>query len=203
MRRAGHFRPDYNQRRQNSSTDNQFRVYEFDVKNRLKPGENSITVVFDSTYPYIDRQMKKRALASGVCVPWEKKGRGYVRKSPCNYGWDWGPALATCGIWRNIGLVAFNTGRINNMHIRQKHLSAGEAVDLDVILQADLAGKARVAALVTVELKGAVIDEKQVFFKNGKASARLRVDKPELVAHGMGAQPLYDVSVRLMKKDLF
>ena len=40
---------------------------------------------------------------------WAYPGAGYVRKEPCNFGWDWGPTLITCGIWRKIGIVAFDT----------------------------------------------------------------------------------------------
>ena len=37
-------------------------------------------------------------------------GRAWVRKEPCNFGWDWGPTLVTCGIWRAIELVGVRRG---------------------------------------------------------------------------------------------
>ncbi|KAF4750630.1 hypothetical protein FOZ63_016651, partial [Perkinsus olseni] len=30
---------------------------------------------------------------------------GKIRKEPCSFGWDWGPAIATSGIWKDISVV--------------------------------------------------------------------------------------------------
>ena len=57
---------------------------------------------------------------------WAYPGAGYVRKEPCNFGWDWGPTLITCGIWRNIGLVAFDTARLEDVAIVQDHSQPGK-----------------------------------------------------------------------------
>ena len=35
-----------------------------------------------------------------------------IRKMACSYGWDWGPTLATSGIWRPIRLVGWRTARL-------------------------------------------------------------------------------------------
>ena len=36
----------------------------------------------------------------------------WIRKEPCNFGWDWGPKMVTSGIWRDIELIAFDTARV-------------------------------------------------------------------------------------------
>ncbi len=87
-----------------ATTDNMFRAWEFDVKNYLRPGRNVIEVRFDSTVPYIRQKQAERPLP-GWSAPHEIAGRAYVRKEPCNYGWDWGPVFITCGIWRPISIV--------------------------------------------------------------------------------------------------
>lgn len=37
----------------------------------------------------------------------------YSRKSAYHYGWDWGPRLVTCGIWKSVSLELFDEGRID------------------------------------------------------------------------------------------
>ena len=86
-----------------AQTDNMFRTYEFDVKKHLRTGANQIEIKFDSVLPVIRDKEAHRKLPT-----WAYPGAAYVRKEPCNFGWDWGPTLITCGIWRKIELVAFD-----------------------------------------------------------------------------------------------
>ena len=109
--------------------DNMFRTWELDAKKLLKPGPNEIEVRFDSTLPY----MQKKARSSKKVMKGDP--RHWVRKEPCNYGWDWGPTLITCGIQRPIRLVAFDTARLVDVHVRQDHSKKG-AVKLDVSVEA-------------------------------------------------------------------
>ncbi len=89
-----------------AQTDNMFRTYEFDIKKLLQPGANPIEIKFDSVLPFIRAKEAHRKLPT-----WAYPGAAYVRKEPCNFGWDWGPTLITCGIWRKIELVAFDAAR--------------------------------------------------------------------------------------------
>ena len=59
------------------------------------------------------------------------EGASWLRKEPCNFGWDWGPGLVTCGIWREIELVAFDTARLADVQIVQDH-SGARAVVVEV-----------------------------------------------------------------------
>src|SRR5215472_15939782 len=95
---------------------NMFRTWEFDAKSALKVGENTIEIAFASPLPLMKEQQAKRVLYewSG---PHEPLGRAWVRKEPCNFGWDWGPVLITCGIWRNISLEAFVHGRLTDVGV--------------------------------------------------------------------------------------
>ena len=86
----------------------------------LKPGENKIEIKFDSALPYIQAKSAKRKLPG-----WVYPGIGYIRKEPCNFGWDWGPTLITCGIWRPISIVAFNQARLDDVLILQDHSQEG------------------------------------------------------------------------------
>ena len=108
------------------------------MKNVLKKDINSIQVRFDSTIPYIRKRQTEHPipLRSG---PHTISGGNRVRKEQCNYGWDWGPCLLTCGIWRPISIIGYDTARLGEVSIRQKHRKSRE-VNLDI--QADLADAA-------------------------------------------------------------
>jgi beta-mannosidase len=73
-------------------TDNMYRTWEFDVKNLLKSGTNSIEVQFAPVLPLIRAKEAEQHLPT-----WQYPGAAYVRKMPCNFGWDWGPTVITCG----------------------------------------------------------------------------------------------------------
>ncbi|HEX2948615.1 MAG TPA: glycoside hydrolase family 2 protein [Armatimonadota bacterium] len=183
--------------REIAKTDNMFRTWEFDVKEYLVAGENTIVVHFASTVPYIAQRQQERYL-HGWGGPQEIKGRSWVRKEPCNYGWDWGPVLTTCGIWRPIQLVAYSTARLQDVQILQDHSVTGQ-VKLNVNVAADNADNARLTAKIAVSLNGTTVADSTVHFTGKTADAQLVVTDPQLWwPNGMGSQPLYDVRVELL-----
>ncbi len=118
--------------------DNMFRVWEWEVKELLRPGANEIEIYFSSTLPYIEEREKERTL------PWWGQGKskekvachGWVRKQQCNYGWDWGIKAVTCGVWRDIELLAFDSARLTDLDIAQNHTIANQA-GLKLTVQAE------------------------------------------------------------------
>ena len=96
-------------------TNNQFRVWEFDAKPHLQTGANEIVIRFDSALNY-----GKAKLAERYIHAWNTQvGANYLRKSQCNFGWDWGPDFITCGILQDIELIGLEVARINDIHILQ------------------------------------------------------------------------------------
>lgn len=179
-----------------AKTDNMFRTYEFDVKKLLKAGANEIEVRFTSVLPLIRAKEKERKLPT-----WNYPGSSYVRKEPCNFGWDWGPTLITCGIWRPISLIAFDWPRITDVAITQDHSQKGQVkltIDVDVsspfssgmslyrIEPEVFLGWHRVAAKATG------------IYKKNRATFDLTIKDPALWwPAGMGQQPLYWIKVSL------
>jgi beta-mannosidase len=175
--------------------DNMFRTWEFDAKKLLKLGRNEIEVRFDSTLPY----MKKRARSSNKVMKGDP--RHWVRKEPCNYGWDWGPTLVTCGIQRPIRLVAFDAARLADVHVRQDHSEKG-SVKLDVSVEAEAVDKPALTAAVSVSRDGEIKAAAEVSLRKGAGRAKLVVKNPELWwPAGMGDQPLYDLTVDLLDEE--
>lgn len=99
-------------------TDNMFIPHEFPVGGRLRAGENTLRVVFRSALR-VGRERQQEWMGSAAAedtlsVPhWFSWGpRSFVRKAQYMYGWDWGPELVSCGIWRSVELVTVPVARI-------------------------------------------------------------------------------------------
>ncbi len=169
-----------------------FRTYEFDIKKLLKAGSNTIEVKFDSVLPLIHAKEAQRKLPT-----WAYPGAAYVRKEPCNFGWDWGPTLITCGIWKDIALVAFDTARLDDVAILQDHSQKGK-VALSVDVTAGPAKNANLKAKTTVSLEGKDVGSATTDLKSGRGKAEITIADPKLWwPAGMGKQPLYTVKVEL------
>lgn len=88
--------------------DNMFRQWEWPVKRVLRPGENELKVVFRSAI----KEGAKLRDAYGIQLPHDNDPSGvspYVRKAAYQFGWDFAPRLVGCGVWREVGLVAYDS----------------------------------------------------------------------------------------------
>ncbi len=186
--------------REIGSADNMFRIWEFDAKSALKPGRNTIEISFTSPLPYMKARQAGRTLFEWA-GPHEPRGRAWVRKEPCNFGWDWGPVLITCGIWRNISLVAFDQARIEEVLILQDHSIAGK-VGLQVEVKTDVVRTAPLKAAIAVSQNGKTLSSVTVELLNGSGRHVLEIKAPKLWwPAGMGDQPLYEMNVELRAAD--
>jgi len=182
-------------------TDNMFRTYEFDVKNLLKAGINTIEIQFDSTIPYIKQQQEQHPIPLRD-PPHGVLGANWVRKEQCNYGWDWGPCLLTCGIWRPVRIVAGRRMKFADVTIGQKHLKDGSVtMDIKTVLTVK-EPVTSAGASVTVALGQNTVVKGNIAFKDGLGNIQLNIPKPELWwPNGMGSQPLYTVAINLVSKE--
>src|SRR5688572_3090061 len=94
-------------------TQNMYRGYRFDVRQLLKRGANELVITFASPVKYAEtmqRTLGRRPYLNAPAGPFN-----FIRKMACNFGWDWGPALPTSGIWRPVRLEAWNCARIDQI----------------------------------------------------------------------------------------
>ncbi len=186
-------------------TENMFRTWEFDVRGLLRAGENEIEVRFDSPMAYVRKRGQERSLPAWGVGDHKLDGGGWIRKEPCNFGWDWGPMLATCGIWRDITLVAYDTARLAEVAVRQDHSAAPARVGLTVTAVAERTAEgagASLAAAVEVWCGDACVAAGEASLAGESAQLRLAVEQPRLWwPNGMGEQPLYEVRVTLRGAD--
>ena len=82
--------------------ENMFRTWEFDVKSVLHVGENTIEVDLAAPMPYMRRMDAEKGAMAGWVEPMRVSTSAWIRKEPCNFGWDWGPKMVTSGIWRDV-----------------------------------------------------------------------------------------------------
>ena len=176
---------------------NMFRKWEWDLKPLLRIGANRIRVNFASTIPYASKNQEERFLEHTGIGHHRISGGNWVRKEQCNYGWDWGPMLVTCGIWRDISIVAFDTARIDELHIRQTHRES--VCSLDIAVSAEVDGEDPLAVRFEVMGRGELVSSTSGELIDGEAESKMTIRNPELWwPNGMGEQPLYTVKASII-----
>ena len=114
--------------------DNMFRHWRVPAKTLLKPGPNSLRVVFHSavekmlpyvkSLPYVLPSISTHNFGNEENIATAP----YTRKAPYQYGWDWGPRFMTEGIWQPVSLETWDALRIDSFHIHQQKITADTAV---------------------------------------------------------------------------
>lgn len=175
-------------------TDNMHRTYNFEVKQYLHPGVNTVMVELLSPINNIKSHQptmgKEITYAPTGCEP----GNQYLRKAHCMFGWDWAADIPDCGIWRSIDLIGYSLIRLDDVLISQRHEKKKVIIDIDV--KAELIRNDHYiiqAELVTPDGKVSAITETMT---GNEVSITMEIENPKLWwPHGFGAQPLYTVSV--------
>jgi beta-mannosidase len=174
--------------------DNMFRVWDFDVKSFIKSGENRITLFFESVFPYIEQKLEEHDVRTPHCIDHEPRGRSWVRKEQCNFGWDWGPVLVTHGIWRDIELHIGSEGRISGLNLRQSHKDG--IVTVAGTLDFSLPPATDIGMNIKVSLEGREILSEQS--EAGVYGFNFEIPDPQLWwPNNMGTPTLYEVDVTL------
>ena len=183
-----------------AKTDNAFRTWEFGVKEYINEGENHIEIKFLSTYPYMKKKVSERWLTITGLDHHRVTGNNYVRKSQCNYGWDWGPMCVTCGIWRDIELQAYDEAKIGGVHITQEHSEKSVKLNIKTELK-DYSGAA-MEVKVTAYSEGETVSEKAYDISGEVSSVKIDIENPKLWwPNNLGEQNLYEVKVELLNKN--
>lgn len=121
-----------------ASLDNMFLPLELPVSEVLRPGQNEILVRFWSA-ARMGRERRAEYLAEHGLpddVP-NFDERAFVRKAQCMFGWDWGPRLVSCGIWKPVTLIEYE-GRILDVHTQQSWNDDGT---VDVTVRTEFEGE--------------------------------------------------------------
>lgn len=175
---------------------NQHRSFRFDAARLLVEGDNTLTVAFRSPVRYANEQ----SVALGVRqrpypLPYEA-----IRKSACNFGWDWGIATFTSGLWKPVRLESWSTARLAEVRVTATPEGAGGVVDVEIVIERATDASAPLSASVMVNGPGIQAPLPAAIVAVDGDRALVRVDLDEVRRWwpaGYGEQPLYVVDVRL------
>ncbi len=185
--------------------DNMFRRWRIPAKTLLRPGANTLRIVFHSAIekmiPYV------KSLPYGLpSISTNNFGNEegiatapYTRKAPYHYGWDWGPRFITAGIWQPVRLETWDALRVENFHIHQQSITT-DLANLTAELEIDATRPTTATLSLThEELSGTQSsDGNQTLQLNAgtnHVSVPLRIVSPKLwYPVGYGAQSRYRFS---------
>ncbi|MBP1673176.1 MAG: glycoside hydrolase family 2 protein [Bacteroidetes bacterium] len=177
-------------------TNNMFRQWRFTLPKNLKETDNILTVKFSPSIPKEAAAAKKL----GYKLP---DNRVFSRKAPYQSGWDWGPKLITCGIWKKVYIDLWNGFTIDNIQLKQTELSKRKGV-LEVSTKLYASQSEKVDLIFYVD--DSKVYSKSVTLKKGENVVRvpIKVRNPELWwPAGMGKQKLYQVRVEAENNKYF
>lgn len=175
-----------------AQTQNMHRIYRFEATPHLVDGDNELTVTFTSPVRYAD----KASLDQGYRPHVNHHPYNAIRKMACNFGWDWGPDVATVGMWRPVRLQRWDVARLAAVRPHATVEAGRGVLRLDVLLerredtactaQVTIAGQSKLVELPaggTTAVVDLVIDDVDLWWPRGH-----------------GAQPLYPVAVALLSE---
>ena len=181
---------------------NMHHPHRFDVRGVLEAGEeNELVVLFRSPVRWAEGQRGRLGdlpYVNGPAGPF-----GFIRKMACNFGWDWGAALATCGIWKGVRVEAWSGARIENVRANLAGPDGDHAI-IDVAFdlhRTDLQQEFGINIQLRDPSGGGVRTGLQPTRQAGttyEAKLRLEEEPPRLWwPRGYSEQPLYEVVVTL------
>ncbi|MEE1032413.1 MAG: glycoside hydrolase family 2 protein [Ruminococcus sp.] len=183
--------------------ENMHRIWEFDVTDAVKDGENTLRVYCYSPLKYIEDAFAKAPTRGNEDA---MDGFVHIRKAHCMFGWDWGAHLPDAGMYRPVYLLEVEDSRMDSVYVTQIHEQQKVTLQFDVTRNpADdlrkeikvLSGKCSEGYSYCVK----VTDPDGNAITAGDSPETLVIENPKLWwPNGIGEQPLYEVSVTLYKE---
>lgn len=194
--------------------DNMHRVWEFDIAEAAKEGENQLRLHFFSPTKYIAQENEQVYTGgSQECM----KGFPHLRKAHCMFGWDWGPRLPDAGIFREVSVLCGKKARIEQVYITQEWNAIGggnrlqdapeeEAVLVHFDVTAECFMEEKEAEEKFIYHTALYAPDGRVLVAKCSKTAEdwdsILVENPQKWwSHGYGSQPLYTAEVVLLDEN--
>lgn len=173
-----------------ATTESMFFEQRCDIKPFLKPGKNTIEVIFKNPMSYIEAYKEHR-----LDQEWNDPigGCSLIRKEQCSFGWDWGPRFATSGIYKPVRIEARSHNKISSIAVIQEHTDGIVTLTCkpELLKPASPDSSIRYSVFLSGELVCESMD------------SRLNILNPKLWwPNGLGDQPLYTIKAELMESGI-
>ncbi len=177
-------------------SESMFLVYRWDVTRFLQRGRNTLEVTFRSPLRAAEAYRERYGLLRSMHKEYDEP-RLYIRKAQYAFGWDWGPAFPTVGIWRPIYLEVTNRPALTDVWAKVLRADEKEA---RLAVSVELNGNTKGLQLqVALWRSGTKVAETRVAAEPDAVTCELNVTNPDLWwPNGYGAPALYDLVVRLV-----
>ncbi|SDU86366.1 beta-mannosidase [Microlunatus sagamiharensis] len=176
-------------------TANMHRTHRVDLTDVITVGDHELAVSFEAPVPAAQRASE--ALGPRPCA--YEQPFNALRKMACSYGWDWGPTLATSGIWKPLTLRGWSTARLGGVRplVDVQSEDGTERGVLDVHVEVVRAPGDVSALTVSAQVAGR---SAEVEVPAGSTSAVVHLEVDDVAVWwpvGYGDQPLHPVAVSL------
>ena len=168
---------------------NMHRSHRYDVTDLLHEGDNDLVVEFGAQLDAAEQA----SLDLGPRVHVNDHPYNAVRKMACNFGWDWGPALVTAGVWKPVHVTRWRTARFDGVRV----LATLDETMGRLVVHADLAtAEPDVLARASVRVTVGGVSAQSPARPHTVVEAAVP-DASVWWPRGYGDQPLHDVVVTL------
>ncbi|XP_014232217.1 beta-mannosidase isoform X1 [Trichogramma pretiosum] len=191
---------------------NMFLEYKYDIKNVLKSGNNELKVILESSVLTAKKLFDAQSLDYVVypkCVPEVYNGEchvNHIRKMQASFGWDWGPAFPSMGIWKSVDLEPVELALISRVTADVSKINDSWKIDVLIFLESfestELVDKSINVECAIKELNLNYRSDVKVTTSDNITSASYSINVPlneiELWwPNGYGKQKLYTLSLKI------
>lgn len=185
-------------------TTNMFVRYTWDIKAFVKPGNNSISLRFQSATDYATQQAASYPyLVPPNCTVPVQHGQchvNFIRKEQCSFSWDWGPSFPTQGIWKPIYIEAFDSAVLDMVTVEV--VPDGKGWQLRTRSFFSVRGSGSVSGRLQLSLDGTSVNtSQQVTLTSSSSLVPVNLSVPQSAnvqrwwPNGYGSQKLYSLYV--------
>jgi len=177
-------------------SENMFLRYEFNVVQLLNPVNNILELYFESPVAFSLKSEEKYGQLSAALNSY----RVHIRKAQYSFGWDWGPAYPTTGIWRPVYLLTEDKAVIQAIKFDTEKLTKTRAL-LKINFTVLLHTKQQCKAVISLSNEDERFRKEVIIGNQNQYSIGLNITNPKLWwPNGQGKQNLYDLNICIVDK---
>ena len=204
------------------SIDNMFRIYEFEIMDKLKKSKNSLLVKFKSPIKKAREEIEKHRIKLNTgsdAIP----GVPYLRKAQFSFGWDWGPKLPDIGLWKSVELIGYDEIKIDSFYITQSFdytktqnnsselkeippigiSSAKIFIRIDLLSQIKKWSNNEYCCKIKLEAPDGTTLKNQIPINDDHVITEFDIEYPYLWwTHDLGIPNLYDLTIEIFKENI-